>query len=398
MARATRSRNGRRGLRDVVAVSLTSQFDNGALGAWCAEHLPGARVLVAEVQAAAATTRPVRPIGRVNQQHWATVGQTLGQRLALLIQPAPPYDALLGAVSAGLVDRSWPDRVAALFPTHAQLPQPQRRRACQLRPCPTGWLDLAETQAPTPRHPTLRHGEQAATDFITRLLAYLATHTPPGTIATPGTETGLARVCWVLAGWENAYRTGGRLIRDLAVLGAAADGYSADNLRAVADRAVVSEHVTLARLVATSGTLKLLRTLAGHPPLGHSLGYAGPVLIPHWAAGELLLGTRRATRLLDVKTALHVRDPQQVARWVFQLLGYAWLDPTDRYRIRHVGLYLARHGMLLTWPLGYFTATLLGHAQSRTTATARREFLQLATRVMTLEGADPTWLSAQPSE
>ncbi len=376
-------------------MSLTSQLHTGVLGAWCAERLPGAGALVAQVQTAAATTRPVRPLLRqVEREHWATVGGAFGQRLAFLIQHAPPYYALLGAARAGLVDQAWPDRVATAFPTHAELPEPQRHRACQSRPSPTGWLDLAEDHA-QPSDSALRHEEQVATDLITRLVAYLAAHTPPGTIAAAGAETGLARVCWVLAGWENAYRTGGQLPPDLAALCDHPNGFTVDSLRSLAQRAVVSELIALSAKVTTSDALDRLHALADHPTSNAALGYAGPVFIPHWADGDLLLGTGGATTLLDVKTVMHVRDGQRVARWLYQLLGYAWLDPADRYHIRHVGLYLARHGILLTWPFDQFTGVLLGNTHPRTATIRHREFLNLATHVMATEGADPTWLPAE---
>jgi hypothetical protein len=80
------------------------------------------------------------------------------------------------------------------------------------------------------------------------------------------------------------------------------------------------------------------------------------VFVPHWADGDVIVGST----LLDCKTVITVRNQDRIARWLYQLLGYAWLDsPADRYGIRSVGLYLARHGVLLTWPLDYFEQTLL---------------------------------------
>jgi hypothetical protein len=85
--------------------------------------------------------------------------------------------------------------------------------------------------------------------------------------------------------------------------------------------------------------------------------------------------------LLDVKTVMSVRDPARVGRWLWQLLGYAWLDPTDRYRIRDAGLYFARHGLLLTWPLPDLAAALLGPgrpAGPRDVDAAAEQFRRLA--------------------
>ncbi len=64
--------------------------------------------------------------------------------------------------------------------------------------------------------------------------------------------------------------------------------------------------------------------------------------------------------LLDVKTVVSVRDPDRVGRWLWQLLSYAWLDTADHYRIRAVGLYLARHGVLLPWRAAELATALLG--------------------------------------
>jgi hypothetical protein len=86
------------------------------------------------------------------------------------------------------------------------------------------------------------------------------------------------------------------------------------------------------------------------------------VFVEQWADGDLLIPTAdpgAGMRLLDVKTVISVRDPDRAARWLWQLLGYVWLDEADRYRIRAFGLYLARHGALISWPLDRFAAALL---------------------------------------
>jgi len=51
--------------------------------------------------------------------------------------------------------------------------------------------------------------------------------------------------------------------------------------------------------------------------------------------------------LIDLKvvTQLHMDD------YILQLLGYALLDYNDKYKIRDIALYLARHRMMLRWPL-----------------------------------------------
>lgn len=110
------------------------------------------------------------------------------------------------------------------------------------------------------------------------------------------------------------------------------------------------------------------------------------MFVQHWADGDLLLPTptspERDMVLLDVKTITSAHDPDRVARWLWQLLAYTWLDTTDRYRIRAAGLYLARHGALITWPIGHLAATLLG---DRDLVTAAAEFRQLAEHIIAAE-------------
>jgi len=353
------------------------------LGAWCAEHLPGTPVVAAAVaRAAARAGRPLRPAGPVPSTHWAAVGGALGQRLVFLVQHAPPYYALYGLVGAGMVSRAWADAAAAVWPTHTPLPPEARARALECRPTPTGWVDLGPGADPgTPPTPV----EPLLAEFLARLVAYLGRHAPPGQLGTPGVEAGLARACWVLAAAESAYR-GGALPETLATLLTRPDS-TVEDLRGLAAAPVVDELARLAVLTSTSGALDRLRALAGHPAPGQPLGHAGPVFVPHWADGDLLLGPDRhgGYTLVDVKTVLRVDDPARIGRWLWQILAYAWLDVPDRWRIRTVGLYLARHGLLLTWPLPDLETALTGSPTAA--AQARRAFLAAAEQVLCAETA-----------
>jgi hypothetical protein len=101
------------------------------------------------------------------------------------------------------------------------------------------------------------------------------------------------------------------------------------------------------------------------------------------------------TVLLDVKTVLSVQDPDRVGRWLWQLLGYAWLDPTDRYAIRAVGIYLVHHGVLVTWPIGHLATALLappgGTASAgHDVAAAAVEFRRLVDHIVAAETRHPT--------
>lgn len=59
--------------------------------------------------------------------------------------------------------------------------------------------------------------------------------------------------------------------------------------------------------------------------------------------------------LIDIKTTI---KPQIEPLWLYQLLGYALLDYSDRYRIRSVAIYLARQQVMLQWRLDDLIAIL----------------------------------------
>jgi hypothetical protein len=384
-------------------VSLTSQLDGGALGAWFASRFPGTERLAQSITATALRVEPVRPAGPVEPGHWAEVGGAFGARLALLVDGAPPYRALLGLVRAGLVSREWADRTAAAFPSHRGLDPDRAARGLELRPAPGGWVDLA---GPVLGPPSTRH-EPVLTEFFGRLVGYLDGHAPPGILGTPNVEAGFSRMCTLLTGWEAAYRSA-ELPAELAELHARGD-YTVDDLWDLPEEAVVVELADLAERLRQhqgdprdrplelwrgwghdyaepAGPAALKRADTGQAGSGLPAGVWGvsaPVLVHHWADADLLIGSR----LLDVKTVVRADEPDRVARWLWQLAAYTWLDTTDRYRVRAVGLYLARHGLHVTWDATTFAQALLGSTKG--VESARKEFLEIARKVITAEGAQP---------
>lgn len=68
--------------------------------------------------------------------------------------------------------------------------------------------------------------------------------------------------------------------------------------------------------------------------------------------------------LVEMKTTIDSKLPS-LRRWLYQLLGYVLLDYSDRYRIRSVGLYLTRQGIMVKWPLEYFICTLTNDTAAR---------------------------------
>ena len=267
--------------------------------------------------------------------HWALVGGALGQRLAFATQHAPPYPALLGAHRAGFADWATLDRAAAAFPTHtrhARVGGQGARGALQHRPLPGGgWLDLdAEPSAELRGRATTGTRPALLLDLARRLARFLAEHAPPGRVAdTRGAETVLARAAVVLTHLETAYRTGAPT-DDTAILWAG-DDVTVDALLADVPATLAGELVDLATRAHACGVLARLAP-----------GIAAPVFVEHWAEGDLLIpagpgrdrgssGSRgQGCMLVDVKTVMSARDPDKVARWLWQLLGLHLARPRPR--------------------------------------------------------------------
>lgn len=371
-------------------MSLTSELASprSPLAAWCERTFTGTPSVVKQIATAARDASPIRPTGQVPARWWAEVGGAFGQRLADLVQPAPPYYALLGMIHAKWASPTWAHDQAARYPSHRDLTGEYRARALHLRPAAASWLDLSGDGEPhLPGNPA---AETAWSDLLDRGRGYLARHAPAGTLGTPGAEAGLARLCWLLTLCEDVYRSG--LVDDRLARLFDAGRPTVNQLRGLVEQRQVDELVALARRLHERGTLWDLRKLAGNPGLGVPLGIAGPTIVPHWADADLLLGAfdpdhgidARGGTLLDVKTVVTVRDTQKVGLWLWQVLLYAWLDTADLYRIRRVGLLLGRHGVLLTWPVDDLAERLLGRRV--TGEHARDAFHDIAGQIITGHG------------
>lgn len=373
-------------------MSVVSHLYHGELGDWCETRLTGSAEVARQAAALVREQEVIRPEGPVDRHHWSQAGRTFALRLAALIQPAPPYSALLGLARIGLVSRSWADAQAARYPTHARLPEHLRRRALDMCPTPGGWVDLraardggttpgAALGSPEEDHRRFsRPGlpdEPVLSELFDLIRRYFAAHATLGRLGEPGPERGLARLCWILAAFQYAFRNDSyehplfRVFRD--------DVPSVEQLHGGVDDEAIADPLALTRRLSASGVLRQLRGLAGDPPVGTPWGIAGPVIFDHWDDHTFVLNGPDGATLLEVVTLIKADDSHNRGRRrIWKLLASAWLDTADAFRIRTVAVYYARHGVLVTWPVASLVELLAEGGDPQQT---RNEFVGLATRL-----------------
>lgn len=181
-------------------------------------------------------------------------------------------------------------------------------------------------------------------------------HVEPTARGDADFERDLGALCYALALYEQVFRMGGPDERQpLYRLGPLVD---LDDILASASDTVLGDLVGLARhLVATQRAL-LASSIAPNPSFAASPYLGG-------ADADLIAGKR----LLDVKVTT---SPTIERASLWQVMGYALGDLNDAYGIDEVGLYYARHGVQVVWPVGDLLSLMAGRPVE--VQQVRREF------------------------
>ncbi len=182
--------------------------------------------------------------------------------------------------------------------------------------------------------------------FFTRLDAFLETIQPVGRQLEAEVERMLARYCFVLGLFEEVYRSG-RYMDGLLMVPAPKE--SVDELLAIADDSWIDDLCALSRVFYERYHHLLSLPFTLNPTFTGSLDVGG-------ADADLIVDGC----LIEIKSSIRARID---AAWLHQLLGYLLLDYEDQQHLRSVAIYMARHGLLLTWPLGDFLRSLTGNNQ-----------------------------------
>ena len=124
--------------------------------------------------------------------------------------------------------------------------------------------------------------------------------------------------------------------------------------------AAIADLLAVTRILAGDGGGQL--AALGSPAI------LAPMFVEHWADGDLILGGT----LVDCKVT---KDPAFKPEAFHQVLAYTLLDYGNWYDLDAVGIYLARQGRLVRWPLELIlTATGDPHV---TIAELREEFSEV---------------------
>jgi hypothetical protein len=320
-------------------------LDGGAVGDWCARAFAGAPAVARRLPSG-----PSAVCGRHTER-------ALALRMAALVQQAPPYRALRGL--RAVVADGWADRMARRYPSHAHLLLPFRIMAADLRPTADGWVATGPSRKTTDLldvfgdAPEPGPAEPVLSELVDRVRRYFAAHSTTGVVGDPGAETGLARLCLLLARFENGV---------VPEPGATVERIHRD--------------VPDAELRELVGLVEGLRGALGDLPARS--GVAEPVFRHGWAEGDLVVG--------DTLVAVSLGDHSEVARRLRHLVAQAWLDVEDLYRVREVAVYRGVPGTFVTWPVADLAALLLDGVDPDA---ARAEFRALVEREAPAPGPFP---------
>ena len=170
-------------------------------------------------------------------------------------------------------------------------------------------------------------------DFFDRLDYFLGRDSPVDTRLEAHQEDTLNRYCIVLALMEQVYRVGPREGNPLV-------DREIDNMGALLD---IADHYWLDDLRELSWEFYDNYNCLLHLPHTLNPTFEGSGDVGGGDADLIVDGV-----LIDAKTTVKWEINLE---WLWQVLGYALLDYSDRYGINGVGLYMARQGILFRWTL-----------------------------------------------
>jgi hypothetical protein len=179
--------------------------------------------------------------------------------------------------------------------------------------------------------------------FFASLERCLGQLQPPGKRLECHQEEELVRYCLVLALFEEVYRAGRHPESPLFRFGPEA---TSSELLSITEAHWVDDLCSLSWLF-----YERFEEVLTHPAILNPV-FAGSSDVGGADADFILDGC-----LFDIKTTI---NPRVANLWLYQLLGYVFLDYNNQYQIHEVGMYLARQGIILRWTLADLLNQLSG--------------------------------------
>jgi hypothetical protein len=195
--------------------------------------------------------------------------------------------------------------------------------------------------------------------FFNRLDEMLVTIQPVGRRLTMDEERIMARYCFILALFEEVYRSNRYKDGPLFV---PSPKQSIDELLAIPEDAWIDDLSKLSLRFYDTCHQLLSRPFVLNPTFLGSRDVGG-------ADADLIVDSC----LIEIKTSKLTKiDPD----WLRQLAGYLLLDYNEEHHIQSLGIYMARQGLLFRWSVDEFLATLTGKSEV-SLSQLRQEFRQL---------------------
>lgn len=319
-------------------MSLTSHLADprDPVREWIDARFPNIGALVADSRR---SLRDATTVCAVEGRPPTTIGIAIDYRIRYAFAETPPAELIAYAGAADVLS----NLLMEIDPAH---------EALWRRVDGTG---LSIQQAVDPATPGLP--PNAVSGFMDQLVDRIPAIAPARRALDAEAERELARYCLGLGLFEEVWRTGN--VAPGSLLNAIGPETSTAEFLALMPDDWVEDLAQLAMLFVSAFGDRLGRSAVLNPVFAQSTSVGG-------ADADLISdGT-----LLEIKTTI---NPRIDGGWIRQLLGYLLLDTHGEFAISSIGLYLARQGRLMAWPLPEALEILTGRPDVDLVA-ARAEF------------------------
>jgi hypothetical protein len=281
------------------------------------ELIPSVRPLVREYNERVRETSTLRPPTTSGNPPWGTIGTAIDYRLRYYFGVTPTHD-LVAANGARM-----------LYAPPGRRSQPGRE----------AWG--GQGRLDTARPNVYAAAPVLVTEFFHDLEQTLADVQPVAQRLGQADEERLCQYCYVLALFDQLFRLGTQFDSALYTL---RRGAKPETLLGLAGHEWIDDMCQLSWLFYERQAELLTLPAILNPTFTGSRDIGG-------ADADLIVDNC----LIDIKATVNTKLDVE---WLYQLLGYVLLDYDDTYHIQSIGVYLARQGELIQWPLDAFLAAL----------------------------------------